>query len=135
MSSKDVYHLQQDLQDELDIYVTGGSCVPKHPMEADGAISIKHRGGNGWLGQCKQLHPKTIPADIGKIGTMPLMLTPWEHDYLRERFIRNNHPKYHKYCEEWVLGVTKTQLHYFVEEAHRTGWQRNGLRGKPKINP
>ena len=23
-------------------------------------------------------------------------------DYLRERFRRNNHTKYHKYCDEWV---------------------------------
>ena len=41
-------------------------------------------------------------------------------DYLRERFRRNNHTKYHKYCDEWMLGVTADQLRYFIEERRRT---------------
>lgn len=40
-------------------------------------------------------------------------------DYLRERFRRNNHTKYHKYCDEWMLGVTADQLRYFIEERRR----------------
>ena len=40
-------------------------------------------------------------------------------DYLRERFRRNNHTKYHKYCDEWMLGVTVDQLRYFIEERRR----------------
>lgn len=40
-------------------------------------------------------------------------------DYLRERFLRNNHPKYHKYCDEWMCGVTADQLRYFIEERRR----------------
>lgn len=26
-------------------------------------------------------------------------------EYLTQRFIRNNHPKYYKYCEEWINNV------------------------------
>ena len=40
-------------------------------------------------------------------------------DYLRERFRRNNHTKYHKYCDEWINAVTPDQLHYFVQERQR----------------
>ena len=40
-------------------------------------------------------------------------------DYLRERFRRNNHTKYHKYCDEWMRGVTADQLRYFIEERRR----------------
>lgn len=27
-------------------------------------------------------------------------------NYLQQRFLRNNHPKYHKYMDEWISGVT-----------------------------
>lgn len=40
-------------------------------------------------------------------------------DYLRERFRRNNHTKYHKYCDEWVNNITCDQLRYFIEERRR----------------
>lgn len=39
--------------------------------------------------------------------------------YLTERFRRNNHPKYHKYCDEWISGVTAEQLRYFMQERQR----------------
>lgn len=39
--------------------------------------------------------------------------------YLSERFRRNNHPKYHKYCDEWIKGVTADQLRYFMQERQR----------------
>lgn len=39
--------------------------------------------------------------------------------YLQQRFLRNNHPKYHKYMEEWINGVTADQMRYFVEERRR----------------
>lgn len=41
------------------------------------------------------------------------------HDYLAERFRRNNHPKYHKYCEEWISQTTIEQLQYFEQEKRR----------------
>lgn len=37
--------------------------------------------------------------------------------YLVHRFLRNNHPKYAKYCKQWVENVTKEQLDYFYIEA------------------
>lgn len=39
--------------------------------------------------------------------------------YLSERFLRNNHPKYHKYCNEWINNITADQLRYFMEEKRR----------------
>lgn len=39
--------------------------------------------------------------------------------YLAERFRRNNHPKYHKYCDEWISGVTAEQMRYFMQERQR----------------
>jgi len=41
------------------------------------------------------------------------------HGYLAERFRRNNHPKYHKYCEEWISQTTIEQLRYFAQEKLR----------------
>lgn len=41
------------------------------------------------------------------------------HDYMAERFRRNNHPKYHKYCEEWISQTTIEQLRYFEQEKRR----------------
>ena len=38
---------------------------------------------------------------------------------MQQRFLRNNHPKYHKYMEEWIKGVTADQMRYFVEERRR----------------
>ena len=43
------------------------------------------------------------------------------HDYLTERFRRNNLPKYHKYCEEWISQTTFEQLRYFEQEKRRIG--------------
>jgi len=40
-------------------------------------------------------------------------------EYLRQRFNRNNHPKYHKYFEEWLNNVVDTQLMYFEKEKYR----------------
>ena len=40
-------------------------------------------------------------------------------NYLQQRFLRNNHPKYHKYMEEWIDGVTADQMRYFEEERRR----------------
>lgn len=40
-------------------------------------------------------------------------------EYLRYRFKKHNHTKYHKYCDEWILKVTKEQWAYFNEEMHR----------------
>lgn len=39
--------------------------------------------------------------------------------YLTKRFLGNNHPKYHKYMQEWVDNVTPTQLAYFELEKER----------------
>lgn len=38
------------------------------------------------------------------------------HDYLQQRFYKNNHIKYRKYFEEWVSNVTDVQLMYFEKE-------------------
>lgn len=40
-------------------------------------------------------------------------------EYIRYRFIRNNHSKYLKYFEEWYTNITKEQLQYFIEEKKR----------------
>jgi hypothetical protein len=37
-------------------------------------------------------------------------------EYLVLRFIRNNHPKYHKYCKEWIDNLTTQQIIYFEKE-------------------
>ena len=39
--------------------------------------------------------------------------------YLQQRFLRNNHRKYHKYMDEWIDGVTEDQMRYFKEERRR----------------
>lgn len=40
-------------------------------------------------------------------------------EYLKERFLRNNHSKYHKYCNEWMINITPDQLRYFINERRR----------------
>ena len=40
-------------------------------------------------------------------------------EYLIQRFLRNNHNKYHKYCKEWAENVTPEQIQYFIEEKKR----------------
>lgn len=37
-------------------------------------------------------------------------------EYLAYRFIKNNHPKYHKYCKEWIKNLTVQQITYFEKE-------------------
>ena len=39
------------------------------------------------------------------------------HPYLKDRFYKDNHPKYHHYFEEWVTGLTKIQLYYFNKDS------------------
>ena len=40
-------------------------------------------------------------------------------EYLTQRFLKNNHPKYFKYCEEWISNVTENQIEYFIKERKR----------------
>jgi hypothetical protein len=40
-------------------------------------------------------------------------------EYLTQRFLKNNHTKYHKYCNEWINNVTKEQVDYFIKEKDR----------------
>lgn len=40
-------------------------------------------------------------------------------EYLTQRFLKNNHTKYYKYCNEWIDNVTKEQLNYFIKEKDR----------------
>lgn len=40
-------------------------------------------------------------------------------EYLKARFLRNNHNKYAKYCEEWINGITEDQVLYFLQEQKR----------------
>ena len=40
-------------------------------------------------------------------------------EYLTQRFLRNNHTKYYKYCNDWVDNVTEDQLNYFIKEKDR----------------
>lgn len=42
-------------------------------------------------------------------------------EYIRQRFIKNNHPKYHKYMDEWIKGITLQQRRYFNIEKIRLG--------------
>lgn len=42
-------------------------------------------------------------------------------EYLRHRFLKNNHPKYHKYCDEWIANTTEEQCAYFHIEMKRLG--------------
>ncbi len=37
--------------------------------------------------------------------------------YLEWRFRVNNHPKYLRYCNEWINNLTSTQIEYFEREA------------------
>lgn len=39
--------------------------------------------------------------------------------YLTQRFLKNNHNKYYKYCNKWIQNVTIDQLNYFIEEKKR----------------
>ena len=38
------------------------------------------------------------------------------NEYLFQRFIRSNHPKYHKYAEDWITHLTCEQIMYFRKE-------------------
>jgi len=38
------------------------------------------------------------------------------YEYLRRRFYQNNHAKYRKYFEEWVVNLTESQIYYFKVE-------------------
>ena len=40
-------------------------------------------------------------------------------EYLTQRFLRNNHTKYYKYCNDWIDNVTEEQLNYFIKEKDR----------------
>ncbi len=42
-------------------------------------------------------------------------------EYMFQRFIRNNHPKYHKYANSWIDCTVKSQWDYFKEEQKRLG--------------
>lgn len=42
-------------------------------------------------------------------------------EYLTQRFLRNNHNKYHKYLKEWIQNITPDQMKYFREEKRRLG--------------
>lgn len=41
------------------------------------------------------------------------------NEYLVQRFLNNNHPKYYKYCNLWIDRLTKDQINYFIEERRR----------------
>lgn len=41
--------------------------------------------------------------------------------YLLQRFLRNNHAKYHKYVNDWINNITPDQMRYFIEEKKRLG--------------
>jgi len=40
-------------------------------------------------------------------------------EYLIQRFIKNNHPKYYKYCNEWINNLLENQIRYFIIEKER----------------
>ena len=37
-------------------------------------------------------------------------------NYLEWRFRVNNHPKYLKYCKQWIAALKTSQLQYFEKE-------------------
>lgn len=37
-------------------------------------------------------------------------------NYLEWRFRANNHPKYLKYCKQWIAALQALQLQYFKKE-------------------
>ena len=37
-------------------------------------------------------------------------------EYLVQRFVKNNHNKYFKYCNEWINNITEDQKIYFIIE-------------------
>lgn len=41
------------------------------------------------------------------------------NEYLVQRFLNNNHPKYHKYYKVWIDNITEDQMKYFIEERKR----------------
>lgn len=40
-------------------------------------------------------------------------------EYLIQRFLKNNHKKYHKYVTEWLEVLTDDQIAYFALEKQR----------------
>lgn len=48
-------------------------------------------------------------------------MDPEIKEYLIQRFLRNNHKRYHKYVLEWINGVTQNQINYFRLEKERIG--------------
>jgi len=40
-------------------------------------------------------------------------------EYLINRFLKNNHNKYHKYMKEWLSNLTADQIAYFILEKQR----------------
>lgn len=37
-------------------------------------------------------------------------------EYLKNRFVKNNHHKYHNYCLDWIILLTDDQLKGFEKE-------------------
>lgn len=96
-----------------------------------GCLADEDRHGNDGLGMELNEQAKRMMTDLAARLYHAVAFTAVEHEspdssvrslsmyYLSERFRRNNHPKYHKYCDEWIKGVTADQLRYFMQERQR----------------
>lgn len=47
-------------------------------------------------------------------------------EYLVDRFMKSNIPKYHKYCNEWINNLTDIQLLEFEKERKRL-WEKEKM--------
>lgn len=39
-------------------------------------------------------------------------------EWLSQKFYKDNHRKYHKYCDEWLNNLTESQLTYFNKQQY-----------------
>lgn len=62
-----------------------------------------------------------FPSDYENLPQSPFsqILRSKLRPYLVERFRKNNIPKYHQYCEQWIENTTRDQLLYYREEKRR----------------
>ena len=52
-----------------------------------------------------------------------IMIPEVVNEYIRQRFMNNNHAKYKHYCYEWMQNITDSQYRYFIEEMKRLNWK------------
>jgi len=46
-------------------------------------------------------------------------MSPELYEWLKERWIKDNHNKYHSYFEEWIQNITQSQIEGFSKQEEK----------------